>query len=106
GGYTVKDVVAADGQRENCVEEKPTGTSDDDGNEEQRTKIQAEADSQKPRAQPERDQCLRYGNEQVERYFAQQIFGAAHRIGEHFVEDAIVAVHEEGPRTIRGNPKA
>jgi hypothetical protein len=62
--------------------------------------------SQQPGSQAQGDDRLRDGDEQVERNFAEQIFSAAHGVGEHFVEDAIVAVHKEGPRTVRGYPKA
>src|SRR6266581_3154285 len=57
---------------------------------------------QKP-AQEERDSRLQNGDQDIKKYLAEQIFRAAERIGEHFVEDAVVAVQKKRPRGVRGD---
>ena len=58
-----------------------------------------------PGSQAQGDARLREGDEQVERDFAKQIFGAAHGIGEHFVEDTVIAIHDKDQELLEAIPK-
>src|SRR5262245_48730894 len=50
--------------------------------------------------------CLANRDQQIEQYLSQQILCAGHRIREHLVEDAVVAIHEERPGGVRGDAEA
>ena len=63
------------------------------------------ANAKQGSANGEGEGSLSYGDEDVEEDLSEQVFAAAHGIGQHFVEDAVVAVEEKRPRGIRGDCK-
>src|SRR6202521_3651650 len=104
-GDAVEEVVAPDAQGKDSVEEKPSGRADGHGRQEEGQLRPLDADAQNETADHKSESGLTDGDEDIENNFPEQVFAAAHGIGEHLVEDAVVAVEEERPGSIGGDGK-
>src|ERR1700687_711750 len=104
-GDAVEEVIAPDAQGEYGIEEKPSGRADGHGRQEQGQLRPLDADAENETADHESESGLADGDEDIENNFPEQVFAAAHGIGEHLVEDAVVAVEEERPGSIGGDGK-
>ena len=58
------------------------------------------------RGEQDGDERLGQPDRDVEQHLADEVLRAADRIGQHLVEDAVVAVHEERPRGVRRDAEA
>src|SRR5258708_1090221 len=96
-GDAVEEVIAPDAQGEYGIKEKPSGRANCHGRQEQGQFRPLDADAQNETADHKSESGLTDGDEDIENNFPEQVFAAAHGIGEHLVEDAVVAVKEKRP---------
>src|SRR5260370_35961531 len=99
-GNAIEDIVALRLESEHRVKEKPARGANGHAGQEQRQFRPVHTDAEEQAADSERERGLHKGEEDVEDDFSEQVFAAAHRIGEHFVEDAVVAVQKKRPGSI------
>src|SRR5713101_1686533 len=105
-GHAIEDIVALRLESENRVKEKPARGANGHAGQEQRQFRPVHTDAEEQAADGERERGLHNGDEDVEDDFSEQVFAAAHRIGEHFVEDAVVAVQKKRPGSIGSDGEA